>query len=381
LKVTNCGTSGASNISVNLGVSGGASGSFSTNITAVSAGNSVNVFTSNTIKTTSGGNTNCTGYTTYAGDQTTTNDTLKTTIATAPTPTDPSGNAIVQCGVGPVTLSANSATGEETVWYEDSVTAASIGDANPYIYANTVYATRRFYAENTRNLPSQHSTGLTGVYRFNSTAEKAIFFNLTASNEVVIDSFASNFAYNGRYICSVFYKNGSYIGFENNKAAFTLLKVDTVDASVLGQAAYISLEGAKRRVGTAQTNGFAITSRPFTGSGIPDFAFKLGATNNIANVDMSIYSNTVATTAFNGILNGYSGDVMVFYQKVCKSQRKGIDVVIIPKPTGLELLEGMPNNGAYRSGTMGEQDVARLNDTFTYAIAPISEFTNADYGT
>ncbi len=381
LKVTNFGTSSASNISVNLGVTGGASGSFSTTISSLNAGSSVNVFTANTINTTAGGNINFTGYTTYAGDQTTTNDTLNATIVTAPTPTDPSGNPIVQCGIGPVTLSANSAAGEETVWYDDSLTSTSLGDGNPFVYGNTVYASRRFFAENTRGLPSKHSTGLTGVYRFNTTTEKAIFFDLTASNEVVIDSFASNFAYNGRYICSVFYKTGSYVGFENNKAAFTLLKVDTVSASTLGQAAYVSLDGATKRVGNGQTVGFAITSRPFTGSGIPDFAFKLGATNNISNVDMSIYSNAVATTAFNGILNGYSGDIMVFYKKVCKSQRKGIDVVIIPKPTGLEFKKGMPNNGAFRSGTLGNPDVARLNDTFTYELNPITGYTNADFGT
>jgi len=381
LKVTNFGTSSASNISVNLGVTGGASGSFSTTISSLNAGSSVNVFTANTINTTTGGNINFTGYTTYAGDQTTTNDTLNATIVTAPTPTDPSGNPIVQCGVGPVTLSANAAAGEETVWYDDSLTATSLGDGNPFVYGNTVYTSRRFYAENTRGLPSMHSTGLTGVYRFNTTTEKAIFFDLTASNEVVIDSFASNFAYNGRYICSVFYKTGSYVGFENNKAAFTLLKVDTISASTLGQAAYVSLDGATKRVGNGQTVGFAITARPFTGSGIPDFAFKLGATNNISNVDMSIYSNAVATTAFNGILNGYSGDIMVFYKKVCKSQRKGIDVVIIPKPTGLEFKEGMPNNGAFRSGTIGNPDVARLNDTFTYELNPITGYTNGDFGT
>jgi len=380
LKVTNFGTSSASNISVNLGISGGTTANFSTSISSLSSGSSVTVFTADTINTTAGGNFNFTAYTTYAGDQTTTNDTLLKTIATAPTPTDPSGNAIVQCGIGPVTLAASSSTGEATVWYNDSLTSKSLGSGNPFYYGNTVYASRRFYAENTRNLPSKHSTGLTGVYRFNSTTEKAIYFDLTAANEILIDSFASNFAYNGRYICSVFAIAGSYNGYQTNKGAWTLLKVDTVDGVVLGQPGYVSLDGAKFRVGAGQSYGFAITSKPFTGSGIPDFAFKLGATNNSANEDMSIYSNAVAVTAFTNVLTGYSGDISIFYQKVCKSQRKGIDVVIIPRPTGVSLIKGTPNNGAYRSGTIGEPDVARLNDTFTYEIEPITGYTNAEYG-
>ena len=381
LRITNFGTSSASNISVNMNVSGGASGNFSTSVATLAAGTSVNVFTGNTVNTTSGGNINFTSYTTYAGDQTTTNDTLDVTIVTAPTPTDPSGNAIVQCGVGPVTLTANAVAGEETVWYEDGTTSTSVGSGNPFLYNNTVYASRDFYAENTRNLPSVHSTGLTGVYRYNTNAEKAIYFDITTTNEIVIDSFASNFAYNGRYICSVYYRAGTYLGYQTNKAAFTLLKVDTVDANVLGQPAFVSLDGAKFRVGSGQSYGFAITARAYTGSAIPAFAFKLGTTNNVANEDMSIYANDVSETAFTNQLTGYSGDVLVHYQKVCKSQRKPISVVIIPKPTGLELIEGTPNNGAYRSGTIGEPDVARLGDTFTYEVQPITGYTNADYGT
>lgn len=383
LKVTNFGTSSASNISVNMGVSGGSSGNFSTTITSLGAGNSVNVFTGNTINTTSGGNINFSAYTTYAGDQTTTNDTLNTTIVTAPTPTDPSGNAIVQCGVGPVTLSANAVSGETTVWYEDGSTNVSLGSGNPFVYSNTVYASRDFYAENTRNLPSTHSTGLTGVYRYNTANQKGIFFDITASNEIVIDSFASNFAYSGRYICSVYYRAGGYLGYVTNQAAFTLLKIDTVDAAVLGQPAYISLEGTNFRIGSGQSYGFAIAARVAPGSSsiYPSYAFKLGVTNNVANEDMVVYAADVSETIWTNSLNGYSGDVNVYYQKVCKSQRKPISVVIVPRPSGVELISGNPNNGLYQSGTPGNPDVARLNDTFTYELTPPTGYTNADFGT
>ncbi len=382
LRVTNFGTSTASGISVNMGVTGGTSGNFSTTITTLGAGASVNVFTGNTINTTAGGNFNFTAYTTYGGDQTTTNDTLLTTVVTAPTPTDPSGSAIVRCGVGPVTLTANALAGEETVWYNDSLTSVALGGGNPFEYTNTVYASRRFYAENTRNLKSQHSTGLTGVYRYNTTAEKAIFFDISATNEVVIDSFASNFAYNGRYICSIYYRSGSYYGYQTNQSAFTLLKIDTVDAISLGQPTYISLGANKLRIGEGQTYGFAITARaaPGSASGIPAYAFKLGITTNIANVDMSVNASDVAETAWSNNLYGYSADVFVFYQKVCKSQRKGIDVIIIPRPSGVELIEGNPKKGLYRTGNVSDPDVVRLNDTLAYELKPPSGFNNGNFG-
>lgn len=383
LRVTNFGTSTANGISVNMGVTGGTTGNFSTSISSLGAGASVNVFTGNTINTTAGGNFNFTAYTTYGGDQTLANDTLLTTIVTAPTPTDPSGSPVVRCGVGPVTLQASASAGEQTVWYNDSLTAVSLGSGNPFNYTNTVYASRRFYAENTRNLPSLHGTGLTGVYRYNTTSEKAIFFDITATNEIVIDSFASNFAYSGRYICSVYYRPGSYQGYVTNVSAFTLLYIDTLNATVLGQAAFISLGAAKLRVGAGQSFGFAVTSRPAPGSasGIPAFAFKLGVTNNISNADMIVYGADVSETAWTNQLNGYSGDVRVYYQKVCKSQRKGIDVVIIPRPKGVEFLEGNPKKGLFRSGTLGDPDVVRLNDTLAYELNPPTGFTNAQHGT
>ncbi|MBI1222160.1 MAG: PKD domain-containing protein [Bacteroidetes bacterium] len=382
LKVTNFGTSSATSIGVNLGVSGGSTGSFSTTIPSLSAGSSINVFTGNTINTTSGGNIYFSGYSTYAGDQTTSNDTLNVTVITAPKPTDPSGNAIVQCGIGPVNLSANALTGEETVWYNDSTTSASLGSGNPFHYSNTVYASRNFYAENTRNLPSEFSTGLTGVYRYNSSNTKAIFFDLTATNEIRIDSIASNFAYNGRYICSVFVKSGSYYGNTTNQSAFTLLTIDTVDANVLGQPAFISLDGLNFRVGSGQSYGFAITARtaPGSNSNYPSFAFKLGTTNNLSNSDMVIYANDVAETAFSNYLTGYSGDVHMYYQKVCKSQRKPIQVVIVPRPAGVDIIEGTGNNGAFRSGTLVVPDVARLNDTFEYEISAPTGYSNSDFG-
>ncbi len=383
LKITNFGTSSASNISVNMSVSGAASGNFSTSIGSLAAGASTTVFTSSTINTTSGGTVNFNAYTAYASDQTTTNDTLITSVVTAPTPTDPSGPPVVRCGVGPVNLQASAQSGEFTVWYNDSLTNTALGAGNPYTTPFTVYANRRFYAENTRNLPSEHSTYLSGVYRWNTTNNKAIFFDLTAANEVVLDSFASNFAYQGTYIIKVFYKTGTYYGFGTTQSAFTLLATDTVTTTVLGQPAYIDLKNTGLRIGAGETYGFVLeaSAAPGSSSPLPEFAFKQGVTNNIANEDISVYGDGVSNVAWSSFVTGYSGDIKIHYQKVCKSQRKGIDVVIIPRPAGVGLIEGAVNNGAYRGGTPANPDVARMNDTFMYELTPPNSYTNAEFGT
>lgn len=376
--VTNFGTASASNIDVDLIVSGGTSGSFNTTITSLAAGASVNVFTGDSINTTAGGNFNFIAMTTMTGDQTFTNDSMNVTRVTAPKPTDPSGPTITQCGVGEVNLSCSSTSGESTVWYNDSVTNASMGDGNPYQTNFVTYASRRFYAENTRNLPSEHTTYTTGVYRYNTAAEKGIFFDISTSNEVVLDSFASNWAYAGDYVINVYYKTGTYATDIFNSSAWTLLGTDTVSPLGLGQVATINPK-ASLRIGTGETYGFVITSRPLF-SGLPPFAFK-AATSNVSNEDMTIYSNTVAETVFSNSLTGYSADVNVYYQKVCKSPRKGIDVVIIPKPAGVEAAATAPYNGFYNSGSPSNPDYAKIHDTVTYELLAPTGYTYADYGT
>ncbi len=376
--VKNFGTSAATNISVNLNVGGGTSYSASTTIANLAAGASVSVFTADSINTTAGGNFNLEASVNMAGDLNTNNDTLRVTRTTAPTPTDPSGPPIVRCGVGTVNLACSSNPGEFTVWYNDSLTSAALGDGNPYQTNFITYASRRFYAENTRNLPSFFTNYTTGVYRYNSASEKGIFFDVTTSNEIVIDSLASNWAYAGTYEIKVYYKTGSYLSSVFAPGDWTLLGIDTVSPAGLGQVASINPKSSLR-IGAGQTYGFVITSRPISG-GLPPFAFKLG-TSNVSNEDLTMYANTVAETVFSNNLTGYSADVNLYYQKVCKSQRKGIDVVIIPKPAGVEAASASPYNGFYNAGTAMQPDYAKIKDTVTYELLAPAGYTYAQYGT
>lgn len=376
--VKNFGTASASNISVNLGVSGGTTYSASTTIANLAAGASVSVFTADSINTNAGGNFNLEASVSMAGDLNTLNDTVRVTRTTAPTPTDPSGLPIVQCGVGAVTLTCNSNPGEFTVWYNDSLTSAALGDGNPYQTNFTTYASRRFYAENTRNLASYFTNYTTGVYRYNSASEKGIFFDVTTTNEIVLDSLQSNWAYAGTYEIKVYYKTGTYLTSVFNQGDWILLGVDTVSPAGLGQVATIDPK-ASLRIGAGQTYGFVITSRPIFG-GLPPFAFKQG-TSNVSNEDLTVFANTVAESVFINSLTGYSADINIYYQKVCKSQRKGIDVVIIPKPAGVEAASTTPYNGFYNAGTAMQPDYAKINDTVTYELLAPTGYTYAQYGT
>lgn len=343
VRVTNSGTANVGSFGVNLNVTGGASGSFSTTVGSLAAGASIDVFTSNTINTNAGGNVNFVAIANLSGDLVRSNDTLRSTIVTAPRPSDPTGTTITQCGAGPVTLQLNAQPGEETVWYENATTPTALGSGNPFVTPYLVGGSRQFFAENTRNLPSFFSSGLTGVYRFNTNAEKALFFNITAINEIILDSFQTNFAYAGTHICSLYTRIGGYVGQTTNVSAWTLRGVDTVVSAGLGRR--VTIRRSAGRVGANVTIGVCITAK-LIGGGLPEFAFKLGNTD-LSNPDLRVVSDLVSNVAWTSTFGGYSGDLGIFYRKVCKSPRGPVDVVIIPRPVGVGFSQGNIFKGFY----------------------------------
>lgn len=384
LRVTNYGTSAATNIPVTLDYTGAVSGSLNTTIASLAAGASVDVFTSNTINTTAGGTINFTGYTTMAGDQAGTNDSLFVSVTTAPSATVPVNTPISQCGVGPSNLATNSLSTETTFWYEDNSTSSVLGVGNPFTTPYSVSGSRKFYAENSRLLANSITTFFTGPYRYNGLGTNGcgVFIDLQSNNDLFIDSFACSFAYNGQYIVDVYYKSGSYSGSENNKGAWTLLGTDTVTAPALGIPVYVN---AKKvfLAGAGQTTGFVFVSRQLPGgtAGLSaSQAFKLGS-GSFSNADATLSGSSISNDAFNGSAGGYLWDGIFFYRKACKSPRVGIDVIVKPRPANVEFVKGNKYKGIMKSGSTTDPDAVKINDTVTYTVQAPNSYLNSDYNT
>ncbi|HYG15269.1 MAG TPA: PKD domain-containing protein [Bacteroidia bacterium] len=382
VKITNYGTTDATNIPVTLSYSGAASGTLNTTIASLTAGASINVFTSNTINTTSGGTINFTAFTTLGGDQAGTNDTLLASVTTAPSATVPVNTPIQQCGVGPSTLVANALSTETTFWYEDNSTNSILGVGSPFTTSYSVSGSRKFYAENSRLLANNITTYFTGPYRYNALGTNgcAVFINLQCNSDLFLDSFACSFAYNGQYIVDVYHVSGSYAGFENNKSVWTLLGTDTVTATALGLPVYVNPKKIFL-AGAGTTTGFAFVSRQLPG-GITGLsasqAFKLGS-GSFSNADATLSGSTISNDAFNGSAGGYLWDGIFFYRKACKSPRVGIDVIVKPRPANVEFVKGSKYKGIMKSGASNDPDAVKINDTVTYSIQAPNGYSNSDY--
>jgi hypothetical protein len=93
------------------------------------------------------------------------------------------------------------------------------------------------------------SGSLTTTYASNARCDSAPnpsagqMFDITASRNLSITQFDTNLEGSGIHTVSVYYKLGSYVGFENNAGAWTLMGTDTVTAQGLGNPTPVNVSG------------------------------------------------------------------------------------------------------------------------------------------
>lgn len=372
--VTNTGTAALTNIPVTVQYSGAASATFNTSIPSLAAGASTTVFTSNTINTSSGGTLNITAFTGLTGDQTRLNDTLRTTRQIAATPTNPIGSNVTQCGSGMATLSVASVAADSTYWFASSTSGTVIGQGNPFTTPIN-YSSTSYFVENSRLLFNSITTTFNGPWRYNAITEHGNIFNVTAAaSDILIDSLDLNFAYVGTYTVQVYYRTGSYVGFETSANGWILAGTQSVTSVGLGIPCRFT--GARFRIPAGNTYGVYIRT---SGSNC-SFGFKAGNLS-YSNSDITVQGGYVAPGAFVAGLTAYTWDGNIYFRKVCKSQRQQVDVIINNRPTGASLYSMTPFNGQFRSGTDIQPDFVYVGGSVKYALTPPSGFTNANHGT
>lgn len=373
VEVTNFGTNDASNIPVSLTVSGAASGSFSTTISSLKAGASTTVFTSSTINTSSGGDIDFKALTSWSSDDELANDTLETTVSTAPKPVTPVGTDATRCGIGSVELTATAGTNDSTFWFDAATGGQALGTGTSFTTPEVV-TSRNFYVENSSIVSNTFST-FQGPYRYNGGPTGGSYFDLTAKNDIIVDALANHFAYEATgTVVKIYYKQGSYTGSQTTQGDWTLIHTETVDTKGFGTFEKFNLANSIR-IPAGSTYGFYVTA---DGGSSP--TFKL-LSLNIDNVDLQVQANNVNFTAFGGTLNGYSWDGMIYYRKTCSSPRVPVKANVIRLPEGVEVKKGTVFNGQFKGGIPSNPDITNDTNAVSYTLTAPSNYTNADYGT
>jgi hypothetical protein len=118
-----------------------------------------------------------------------------------------------RCGYGSVTLSA---TGTGIKWYDVATGGTSLGSGPSF--TTTVSSTKTFYAASSLGggPPTPLTTTFAGGNGFDGN-----MFDITALNQVTIDSFAANFNA-GSGTAEIWYRPGTHVGFTGSNAGWTL---------------------------------------------------------------------------------------------------------------------------------------------------------------
>lgn len=230
------------------------------------------------------------------------------------------------CGAGPVVLKATTGAGATLNWYASATGGALLGTGNtfttPSITATTNYYVSAIAGSGAPTVNGSLATISTG----GNGCTDGVMFNIVPTVNLTIDSFLnlSNLAQSATV--SVYYKTGTYVGFETNAAAWTLAGTATV-TTVSGAMATIRLPaGLALTAGTTYGIYLSGMSSAYTdGTGLTTYT----------NADMSLTAGVGLCSAFGGTNTPRIYNGTVFYHKGgggCESPRQQVTASMYARP-------------------------------------------------
>lgn len=312
------------------------------------------------------------------------NDTLKYTLKFFGNPPAPTTTSFIQCGIGRPRLSATTGVSTDTIMWYRTPTGGSPFGMGATITGPSISATTTFYAQAIRfAAKSSFNNGLSGyiVVSFNYSAYNGNYFDMTPTSPINIDSMAFriyNFTSTTNYL--LYYKAGSYNGFETNSSAWTAVNGGGGRVYSAGGQNFIKVSAKGLLINPGQSYGFYFTIDPSTGGG--NDIYMQGGVNR-GNADLNITGGKYSYGLFGSAQFGpnYTIDCIVDYSKACiNTARTPLVVTVKPRPIGADVVKGAPFNGQFRVGDMTTPDIAVLGKAVTYELSPPTGYSNADQG-
>jgi hypothetical protein len=163
----------------------------------------------------------------YVAEVTCTNPTLssESILEVMPVPSPPSGDTSYRCGPGKIDLVATGSGGTLS-WYDNDSAGTYLGSGSPFTTLPITQSTT-FWVEEGPPIASPLSTTFIG-----GGITDGNMFDITALNTIEITSFDGNLDVSQVADIEIYYRKGSYSGYENDEAAWTLLGSAT---AVIGQ--------------------------------------------------------------------------------------------------------------------------------------------------
>ncbi len=313
------------------------------------------------------------------------NDTLNYTLKFFGNPPPPTTTNFIQCGVGQPVLSATTGVNTDTImWYKTPTGGSPIGMGKNFL-GPKISATTTFYAQAFRfAAKSVLNNGYSGniVVSFNYSAYNGNYFDVSTTSPLNIDSitfrvYLSNPSMN--YL--LYYKTGTFSGFETNAGAWTKISGGLGRCFTAGGQNFIKVSAKDILLSPSQVYGFYFTTDPSSGGG--NDIYMKPSTANTSNADMSIVGGKYGYGLFSSTSFGptYTIDCEFSYSKACiNPTRSALVVTVKPRPTGSDIVKGATFQGQFRVGDMTAPDITEAGKTIIYDMAPPTGFNNAGHG-
>ena len=367
-------TVSSSNFPVSVSITGSASFSATDTFkSTLKPGDSAFFTINTTVSTRNGGTFNVKAYTALSGDVNTANDTLTSVAAIQALPTPPTATGAIKCGFGQLTLTSHkTATDGSDYWYADSTSGTALGSGDTFL---TSYLTKTttFFARTALPKVDTAETHFADTSRANN----GNMFNIIATSNFRVDSFALNCFDNSKLATQIYYKLGSYAGYQNKASAWTLLGTDTLAGVGLNKPTICPIGGLNMVKG--QTYGIYVNriSTGTNGVGYDEDTFVM------TKPDMKIQSGCSLGGTFGSYVNRRAWNGIVYYSKPssCGSYYTPAVATIKQGVNGVTLKEGSQFSGTYNSGAYNDPDAICQDFTSIYDITPPAGLSNSTYGT
>ncbi|MES2617609.1 MAG: PKD domain-containing protein [Bacteroidota bacterium] len=314
------------------------------------------------------------------------NDTLTTTFnflgnAPAPTVFD-----VSQCGMGKPFLSGLPPTSSDSLsWYTAATGGTYLGMGNN-ITGPFINQTTTFYGQSIRlSKPVRFGPVGNTAVNVNQTVPYGGMLNVTISKTVLLDSMLFKLWYNVPNTgYNLYYKTGTFNGFETNSSAWTL--VNSGQVTYFNQGGFnwgrVSTKGMFLQAGQTYSFYFASQVNPNYPTGNVIYCQNGGPT--VANTEMSIQgggSIIIGSFGATQVLANWHPEMTFVYKNMCQGGTRSPLKVTVKKLPSADVVKGTPFQGQFNTGIVAQPDVLEVGKTNTYELVAPVGYTNAGHGT
>ena len=302
-----------------------------------------------------------------------------------------------QCGSGFPLHRANKVPGK-TIWFNKyyNIFPLAVGDSvrgKTRLFPNgTSAATYTFDAITHNGVTDTFSTNIVNTWSFTGGAtpqQKGYFFNVTPRANLLFTGFDASItdASQASYDVEVYYRLGSYNGFETSSAGWvscgrtTITNGLTQTGTVRQPIQRIDINDMYLLNG--QTYGFYMVVLNASANLRTNCESTLASTSNNY---VTLSTGTLSAAGLFSFTNafGYRPEIRLHIEPGCASTTPAVQTITVkPLPTGARAVASTPYKSSRLNtpGSLGSPDIVAHKDTISYELLPPTGYTNAGHNT